>query len=182
MVGVSGEMKLNSSLVQYGIYEEDKDIIRCHVSIKTKRVYVFSVGDVRSLDIAKYKEVGASQSGIKTALGRLIPPSDILNIFECMIPETWIKKAEQYALSTTSIKGQIAVSITKELLKLGRIRLPLTISEVTDQQMQISGTDILILATIKMQVKCDWNAGHRNMGGTGNLFIQTHECNPFGLH
>lgn len=127
--------------------------------------------------------MSASQSGIKTALGRLIPPSDIPNLAEYEIPETWARKAEsKLGNATTSIKGQIAVSITKDLLKRGIIKLPLLTTEITDEQMQISGIDILVMATIKVQVKCDWNAGHRSLGGTGNLFIQTYECNPFGLH
>lgn len=176
---------MNDTLVRCGIYDEDGSIIRCHVSIKANKVYVFSVDDVRSLDLSKYFEAGAHQPGIKTAtaLGRLVPPTDIPNMAEYPIPEPLATHAKPFEKASTSVKGQIAVSIVKELLKCRVIKLPMTITEITDRQMQISGTDILIMATVKIQVKCDWNAGPKSIPGcTGNLYIQTHECNPFGLH
>ncbi len=74
------------------------------------------------------------------------------------------------------------MEITKRLLKCGLISVPINIVEINDEQMQVNGTDIYVSAKIKIQVKCDYNAGHIEYGGTGNLFLQISECNLFGSH
>ncbi len=32
------------------------------------------------------------------------------------------------------------------------------------------------------QVKCDFDGGRKELGGTGNLFLQVKEANPFKLY
>ena len=80
---------------------------------------------------------------------------------------------------TTSRKGELATRLTKKLIEMGELRLKLNPVEINDLDMQISGTDILIRADIKIQVKCDFNGGSKEFGGTGNLFLQIADCNPF---
>jgi hypothetical protein len=81
---------------------------------------------------------------------------------------------------STGTKGQKAVYVVHEMLKRGLIPIKQNIETITEQDMQISGTDIIVHSNIRIQVKCDWKAGTKELGGTGNLFIQTAECNPFG--
>ena len=59
------------------------------------------------------------------------------------------------------------------MLKKNLIPVAFHIQEVTDRTMQISGTDILVSARYKIQVKCDWR-----VGDTGNIYLQTQERNP----
>ena len=72
----------------------------------------------------------------------------------------------------------LAVSIVAEMLKRQLIKLPVNIALIDDKNMQIRGTDILIQSKLCLQVKCDYLAGERQFGGTGNIFLQTAECNP----
>ena len=84
--------------------------------------------------------------------------------------------------SDTSIKGQWAVDIVKHSLKLGMVPFKFKVDEITDKDLQIKGKDIIAVNSFSIQVKCDWSAGPKEKGGTGNLYIQTHECNPHGKH
>jgi hypothetical protein len=44
--------------------------------------------------------------------------------------------------------------------------------------MQFEGLDIVVATRVRIQVKLDFRGGERELGGTGNLFLQTAECNP----
>lgn len=74
----------------------------------------------------------------------------------------------------TSEKGSRAVYCVKEMLKRNLIPFAFNVDEITDRTMQISGTDILVSARYRIQIKCDWAIGE-----TGNIYLQTQECNPF---
>jgi hypothetical protein len=50
------------------------------------------------------------------------------------------------------------------------------IYEVDDWEFQVRGVDLVLARRVTIQVKCDYNAGN---AGTGNLYIQTKECNLF---
>ena len=53
---------------------------------------------------------------------------------------------------------------------------------VKEMDLQINGVDIVINMNTKIQVKCDYRGGPKAYGGTGNLYLQVRECNPFGKH
>ena len=67
------------------------------------------------------------------------------------------------------------------MISLGLISLALSVAQVPEVDMQLNGSDLEIMHAKSIQVKCDWNAGHKELGGTGNLFLQVEECNPLGL-
>lgn len=125
----------------------------------------------------------AYQKEIKTAEGYLVP---------CEIPELTAidvpyMKSDKFknkcdSGADTSEKGEWAVKIVKDQLKKGKIPLRFDVDEVKEKNMQIQGKDIIAIGAFSMQVKCDWRAGPREKGGTGNLFIQISECNPHGKH
>ena len=50
--------------------------------------------------------------------------------------------------------------------------------ECSNIALQRGGVDLLLTAQFKIQVKCDWIAGPKELGGKGNLFIQDAELNP----
>lgn len=174
----------NTRLVEYGIHTEKSDI-RAHVSVTTKSVYVYmttsGVDAISNND--SYRKVPAYTGNIITAMGYLVPPADIPGCKRIVIPNDLLQNAKlTNPKETTTAKGNKAVYIVKEMLKRRLIPFSFDVAEITDEMMQISGTDIFIKAQAKVQVKCDWTAGPRELGGSGNLFLQIAECNPFKQH
>ena len=90
--------------------------------------------------------------------------------------EFWIDIRENM---TTGEKGRRAVELVANMLEAGKVPLEVKPQEVKDKALQIKGTDITVTSDTKIQVKCDYNSGHK---GTGNLFLQVEECNPLGEH
>jgi hypothetical protein len=86
---------------------------------------------------------------------------------------------------STSQKGQIAVNVVLKMLKDKYIPFPIIVEENTDAITQIKGTDIILVSQkIRVQVKHDsrasWEKGDgKYKRGTGNLYLQTQECNPW---
>lgn len=168
----------NTKLIDYGIQTEDSDL-RVHVCPKAKRVYCYNTKDgLAAIKAKQYRKVPVFTSGIKTAEGFVVPPADIP---QCKELQPNINGWSSYFLidDTTSRKGDLAVRLVKSMIKSGDLPLTLNPQEITDLDMQISGTDILVTSNIRIQVKCDFNGGRRELGGTGNLFLQVAECNPF---
>lgn len=168
-------------LFDYGIHNEASDI-RVHVGMVVKKVYVFPTIDGKRV-FTKYKtekrgSLPAFQPGVTgaTAWGFAVPWEEIPNIraipFE---PVEWLP-----TLSTTD-KGKLAVAVVSTLLKKGNFPLWIEGLECEDRELNISGTDITVKGRWKIQVKCDARCGHRELGGTGNLYLQEYEANPLGL-
>lgn len=85
----------------------------------------------------------------------------------------------------TTIKGNRAVEIVSAYLKAGRFPLWLEGEFVTDKEIQITGTDMKVRGQWKIEVKCDFDAGYSDdvpPKGTGNLYLQIAERNPFKYH
>jgi hypothetical protein len=173
-------------LFEYGIQLERSDI-RVHVSPSTRRLYVFPTAEAqRLLDQrgADFPAVTATQPGVEyvTAIGKLVPCNDmpLLQVVTLDHYAWWQKFKPTYATST---KGRMAVSIVLWALRNGR--LPLWIRDARESascKVQRSGTDILIWARFRIQVKCDWSAGPVEWGGSGNIFLQEAELNPLKRH
>ncbi len=163
-------------LHNYGIQNEESDL-RAHVSVCNATVYTFLPSDAMDA-INSHPEIQprqAYQSGINfaTANGYPMPTKYIHGIQAIKIPQHVFMDANFMQSDNTSAKGNKAVFCIKEMLKRNLIPFAFNIEEVTDRTMQISGTDILISAKYKIQVKCDWRVGE-----TGNVYLQTQECNP----
>lgn len=171
----------NTNLIDYGIYEEDSDI-RAHVSYTNECVYVYETrSGIEAIETGNYRTANAYQGGVVTGVGYLVPPDEIEGCQSVSVPQELMNehglfKKEQ----STSEKGDAAVNIVASLLKAGRFPINLHITNITDKDLQVSGIDIYVGTEKKIQVKCDFNAGPRPKG-TGNLFIQVRECNPFHL-
>jgi hypothetical protein len=167
----------NTRLVAYGIQNEQSDI-RAHVSMLASRVYVYSTDAGRqAAESGQYPNKPAFTSGIITARGYVIPPRAIPGCKAIDIPDRYhgyIREAD-----STSDKGAKAVEIVSCLLRAGTFPISVAPIVITDEDLQIQGTDIMVRAHACIQVKCDFKAGCRDHGGTGNLFIQIAECNPF---
>jgi hypothetical protein len=59
----------------------------------------------------------------------------------------------------------------------GRFPIEFDPKIVEGRGLQIEGMDIIVNCKVKIQVKCDFTGGRKPLG-SGNLFLQTAECNP----
>lgn len=180
MTCIPSKIKYNNGLIEHGIYNEESDI-RAHVSPTTKSIFVFRTPEMINLLFENnYKEAPATQQGTDeiTANGLLVPVDDIpdLRILKYNSFEWWKDFSKKMS---TSERGKQAVVVVNRIIKIGRFPLWCDPIIIEDVKIDISGTDMLVVGKWKIQVKCDYDAGYKKDGGTGNLYIQTHERNPF---
>jgi len=171
----------NTQLVEYGILNEESDI-RIHVCFGIGRIYSYeTMHGVAIIKNSGYREIPVWQKGINTAIGYAVPADDLEH--NCIkIPEELMKK-DPGDISDLNAKGRAALDVVRKMLIRGMIPLPHITREVKEKDMQLSGCDIItICQELRIQIKCDYKGGDKHLGGTGNLFLQTKECNPFGIH
>lgn len=176
----------NTQLVEYGIYNEGSDI-RAHVCVDAGRVYVFPTANaVKLVGIQDYPLVPTKTrvNGVHTitAKGYLVPPGDIEGCESIKIPKAWMKKVAFSKDDSPTEKGEKAVKIVKGLIKRGMFPFHPDGKEVSDFNLQVEGLDVIVTMSARIQVKCDYQGGPRWHGGTGNLYLQTAECNPLRQH
>lgn len=176
-------METNYKLVDYGIYTEQSDL-RAHVGPLAKTIYVYkTTAMIEFIDSNKSRYITkpAYQPGFDkpTATGYCIPIVDVPWVRRCQfISYDW--DLFPPASASTSEKGDAAIKVVCELLRLGRFPLFFdNVTESKDRSIQVSGTDIVVVGRHRIQVKCDYPAAPRELGGYGNLFIQIQEHNPF---
>jgi len=166
-------------LVGYGI-QTDGSHYRAHVGYVAQHVYIFPTKNgLRALEEYDYMERSVKTRDIETARGFAVPISHIEGIQEILIPLVVLAKYMIESYFATGIKGGLATEMVAEMLRRGLIPLPVLANLADGIDLQIAGTDIIIASSLHMQVKLDYKAGDRKYGGTGNLFLQVAECNPF---
>ena len=173
----------NQKMVDYGIQNEQSNF-RLHVCYVASYVYIFPTKEVKkAVDSGVYGPKNVSLDGrLTTAKGCPIPVSGIGGIHAVAMPPTIAQKYAIHQDMTTSTKGFMAMQIALQMLKLGIVPIPVQVDVSDDNAIQIAGTDILVNSELRIQVKCDLRGGEKRYGGTGNLFLQTHECNPYKLY
>jgi len=176
---------MTDDLVEYGIYQENSDV-RVHVCPYVERVYVFPTQEgIRALEENDYKALNAYQDGVsgRTAIGYGVPPDDIQKCICVRVRRRVWAYLSFTRSASTSEKGGKAVRLVVGMIQRGMLPLPGRTTQ--DPTMEIDGTDIVAHfeeQTLNIQVKCDFRGGHKELGGLGGLFLQTHERNPRGLH
>jgi len=173
----------NKQLIKYGIEEwvETVDMM-FHVSVVTKRVFSYEPGKALQTILAgDFQQVIVRTGNVITARGYLVPPSAIEG-WGTVIPVRIFHEADFKQYDNTTVKGKKAEQVVREMLRGGQLSLNLSVIIVTDEELQLDGLDLIPKQALNMQGKCDWKAGPRELGGTGNLFIQTDECNPLKLY
>lgn len=171
-------MSGNTSLVEYGIGTEASDM-RAHVCVLARRVYIFDTEAARqAIATGRFRRVGASTGAIKTAEGYLVPPTAIPGCKSIPIPADWLAIERT---DSTTVKGDKAMAVVARLAEQFGLPVPTKLQIVTSHREQIAGIDAVIEPPRRsLQVKCDFEGGNVEHGGTGNLFIQVAECNPYG--
>ena len=167
------------TLVEHGIQEESSDV-RAHVSVVNKKVYAYRTVDALAIIEKNNFPIGyASQPGTRyyTGEGFLVPWDEIANIYVIDCKE-WKYWAQFRALNiSTTDKSHIATKVVWHCINTGKFRYTFCAREAGYLE-QIKGIDIVGANGCKIQVKCDWLCGERPKG-TGNLFLQRAERNPF---
>lgn len=178
----------NTTLVDYGIQNE-KSHLRAHVCPLVRRVYIYQTKHGLKA-IAGHKCVFGYQDGVNipTSRGYLVPPFDIEKCVSISFSTRAWRAVNFSDKDDTTEKGAKATMLVLAMIKNGLFPLPALAEEITDYDLQINGQDIIISSSaieqndIVIQVKCDYNGGEKSLGGTGNLFLQTQECNPLGKY
>lgn len=171
----------NTRLVQYGIQTDESDL-RAHVCIIARAIYVYPTASGRAcIASGLYQERAVFTNRIKTASGYIVPVNVISGIHRVDLTNEldMFPIAEDDAANR---KGAQAQAIVARMAADWQFPAPLDIQAITDTRRQVAGIDIVLRANLGIQVKCDYNGGEVARGGTGNLFLQTAECNPLGSH
>lgn len=177
----------NTELVKYGIQNEQSDI-RAHVCVTVGRVYVYpTAAGIEAINTKRYRRVPVrthvgNGRQVVTAEGFLVPPSHIRRCVSMEIPDRLMEKLAFRPEDSTTAKGEKAVKAVTWFLRHGGFPLSVHGEVIHDQDLQVDGLDIYVRLRAKIQVKCDYKGGPKEMGGTGNLFLQVAECNPFKAH
>lgn len=179
---------LEQELVDYGIQTEKSDI-RVHVCPVVRRVYIYPTqSGLDAVNSGLYQKASAYQPGFegRTAEGYKVPPDGIAFCAEIRVRDSVWNAVNIKKDDSTTEKGAKAVKIVRSMLKHGLCPIPTPNQEVLSHEMQINGTDILVRKgtrqEVKIQVKCDFTGGRRDIGGSGNLYLQTAEINPLRMH
>lgn len=168
------------NLYESGIQNESANI-RAHVGVLAGKLFIFKRQN--AVDIMKdYVCLPGYQPGVSeaTALGYIVPPNDIEGMAILDIPAHYLEGFHDNL--STSEKGNRAVAIVMDCIAAGKFPFSFNGEFVIDKDIQISGTDIIVKANIRIEVKCDYKASVRKGAPdkrcTGNLYIQIAESNP----
>lgn len=169
-------------MIKYGIDEEESDI-RAHVSLPGKCITVFRTADMRALlERNSYPTRMAGQKGVDgfTSKGHVVPITDVNPKYILTSKFYQWDKWDHDAMSCGE-KGDMAVDCVRAAIIANKF--PLWVCGIVNDQVEIDieGTDILVSSRRRIQVKYDWLA-YPKPGGSGKLYIQTHECNPLRLY
>lgn len=173
---------MHPDLIDYGIQSEQTHL-RAHVCVVAQQVYIYpTVDGIRACESGRYPLRPAYTGKTRTAEGYVIPPGAIDRMMRIAIHPTFFDHFPIRTDDTTSQKGTQATAIIREMLRYGHFPIPCIPDVVTDRAVQITGVDITVQASLTIQVKCDYFGGERDFGGTGNLYIQIAELNPYASH
>jgi hypothetical protein len=171
-------------MVSYGIQDDTSDL-RFHVCVNAKHVYWFEPRHGNEA-IETYKDelpqVPVFTGAIQTATGFLMPPDLIKSIRWAKIPDDIFNSAHFDLRDNQSTKGRKAESLVRSMIQAGLISLVMDTAVYSEKETQVAGLDVVVKMAEDLQVKCDWKGGHKEFGGSGNLFLQDKECNPLGMH
>lgn len=173
---------MNTALVEYGITTEQSDL-RAHVCPRERMIYVFpTAAGVAAIETERYPLSDAHQKGtaIVTAQGCWVPPDDIESCLR-ISPRAATWDAMRFTEGDSAFeKGRKAAMLVYLMIRNGLFPGSLGSEYVTDADVQRQGMDIVIGAVTlpkrTIEVKCDY------AGGSRGLYLQTRECNPFGIH
>lgn len=160
----------------YGVQSEKSDI-HVHVAPGTRLVMAVMTSELQMVMWNYPEAVSETFRGRKVPLG-------VLNSLRYLQtkPEWWGMFHPSQHWDSPSVKGDKARQLLTQIIDQGWFFVWPHQQKITDEKAwQLDGEDIL-LKPLRLQVKCDWIAGPKEKGGSGNIFAQTHETNQFGRY
>lgn len=171
--------RINTSLVHYGIREENSSH-RIHVTArKDKSVYIYKTENaIKTIEREEYNQLidVEYEQGKLSAQGYTIYWEEIPGIKRIELPE-WAYKRLPDGNDNPSEKGKKVAQLIKSLLLRGDIKIDTkpSVKEIVNIEEQINGNDATLKSEdVNIQIKCDFRGGKK---GTRNLFIQVAERN-----
>lgn len=178
MTGTMPPMIGNRTLVEHGILNEESDY-RVHVCVDVRRIYVFPTkAGADAVRSGRYRERSVYDERVETARGFLVPPLEIADVDEIILPDDVVEMVGFSRSDSTPDKGRKAERAFSICMERGLVRLPVRQAPVRDRETQLRGLDVVVSMGWAIEVKCDYYGGPRELGGSGSLYLQTHECNP----
>ena len=169
----------NEKLVVEGIYNDESDY-RVHVCPIAKRIYCYPTEHGKMATNKRMRAADVTTNNIKTATGHGIPIDEIGFCRQIKIPDLYWEKSN--FKKGEKGNGKKAEELVIELANAGILKYESKSTSVNNVGLQRKGYDIKVSSNWNIQVKLDFRGGRRELGGTGNLFIQVEECNPEGIH
>lgn len=175
-------MSGNHVLIEHGITTEKSDL-RCHVCPREQTVYIFPTeAGARAISEGNYPVHQAYQKGVSvpTAEGCWVPVEDIASCIAIRLRAVTWNSVGFSSADPLAEKGRKALRLVKAMIIQGLFPGSLGCTEITEQDIQVQGMDIIIhavnLPARRVEVKCDYK------GGRKGLFLQLRECNPLRIH
>lgn len=168
----------NTKLVEHGIFQDDSQW-RIHVA--SVNAYVFSTPGMRERCLkGDFRVKSAYQGEIETARGYIVPIKALSDLKRVSIPPQ-MKTAYNWPpqqRARLGDMGKLAEALVRAMLELDLIQLPRDTVVEDRLAQQFGGIDLVHSSgRVSCQVKCDLG-----IEAYGNLYIQTHECNPYREH
>ncbi|NJM55096.1 MAG: hypothetical protein HC841_03500 [Verrucomicrobiae bacterium] len=159
-------------LIAYGIQSESSDF-RVHVCPVVRRIYSYPTAMARVILPGGYRLASVRIDGHLTARGYLVPVEAVPELQTHVLPDIWWRYRPILPSMTTQQKGDIATRMVIAALNRGLMHIPVEAEEVTDLAEQIGGIDVRVRCNLRVQVKCDYSGGHKDLGGSGHLFCRS---------
>lgn len=169
-------------MTEHGIQTEKADFF-VHVCPQAGEIYVYRrEAGLRAIESGDFRKVNGYQKGCDyaTSEGYLVPPDAIAGCQSIPLPNYVSVKF----LPDDPIEERGRKATTMALMAIGLGDLLLNGNHcssarfIVDVTLQKKGIDIVTDEGFTVQVKCDYKGGRRP-GGSGNLFLQVGEVNPF---
>jgi len=172
----------NIKLIKYGIEDEESDY-RIHICYLEGYGYLFArenaIWQIKHFGYDYVPVFSLLKDGSRciSAKGYKVPPMDIDKCQRIKIPDNISEKNHIWLKDSTTVKGMQAEKIARSMYERGLIIVRTDLNEANVSE-QIKGKDF-ISRSYALQVKCDYKGG---LDGTGFLYIQVEECNPYNAH
>jgi|GEM_PF-6666044 len=168
---------------EYGIWNYKAEFV-AHVCYLSGQIIIYRTKDMRKLlKQNEYPHKPTYTNGCITAWGYCVPIEDVPAVRVLPIPQEVISGNNCTDNYSTSSKGNSAVDICLSVWSTTYNDRAYELITAFDEQ--IAGNDVLVKFNNGMQcnvqVKMDYRGG-AGSGCYGNIYVQTHECNPTGAH
>lgn len=171
-------------MYEYGINNVTADYM-IHVCTNVGKVYIYETDRGReAIDSGEFpRRTVRDKFGRKTAYGNIVPVDSIPGMSTIDIPKPINRLLGPKKGDSKSEMGNKAARIAAVIIHRETLHGATSASHVpVGDPRQMQGIDLVTDNGITYEVKLDKPGGEKGLGGTGNLFLQTHERNYYQQH